>query len=132
MNSASIYGSAELIDTMVTNSARIFGSAKVSDCEISGRAQIAGTAVLFHCRIINTTIICGDVWNKSPIQIQGSEDFVFMSTHNLISIGIHKYSHGHWLTEGNIKTHLHGYSEDAINEYLGYINLINKTKSIHE
>jgi len=102
----------------VGENARISGGA-ISGGEIYGSARISGGEIYGG-------VISGGEISKTPLQIQGSRDFLIVISNEFISIGCRCHSLEYWL-ENYIKIgHDYNYLESQIAEYSEYFKLIEK------
>ena len=112
----------------------IYGSARISGCEIYGGeiygGVISGGVISGSARIyggeISGGVISGGVISKTPLQIQGSRDFLIVISNEFISIGCQCHSLEYWLENYIEIGHDYNYSESQIAEYSEYFKLIEK------
>ena len=89
-----IYGSARI------SGGEIYGG-EIYGGEIYGSARISGSARIYGGEIyggeISGGVISGGVISKTPLQIQGSRDFLIVISNEFISIGCQCHSLEYWL-----------------------------------
>ena len=85
------------------------------DAWVFGDAQVFGNARVYD-----------NVWEKSPLQIQGTKHFVCMCTRKLLNIGCTRLTIDEWKKKGIILGEQNGYTTEQIEEYRLYIELAAK------
>jgi len=115
------------------NTARVAAEAYVGPCAIVHGGTILGGTILggeIHGGTILGGTIRGGTWRESPIQIQGSSDFVGEASESLIQIGClcesPEWWDGHYRRVGAEC----GYTSAQNNEYRLYLELIAKVRAI--
>ena len=79
-----------------------------------------------HGGKIHGGIIYGGIWKKSPLQIQGSRNFINTSNNNSITIGCITNTIDEWLLEYKKIGKDNNYTLEQIEEYYNYILLCKK------
>jgi len=106
-------GGGWVADTVIIPAEIYIGrTARISGGEIYGGARIYGG------------VISGGVIKATPIQIQGTRDFLISLPNNIIVVGCERHTIKEWLEKGPEIGAAHSYSEAQIVEYMAYIRLI--------
>ncbi len=141
---ARVYGDAEVSgDARVYGDARVSGNAEVSgdarvygDAWVSGDAWVYGNAWVYgdaevsgDARVSGNARVYGNAWKKSPIQIQGTKNFVNICKKGYIKIGCFKLTFKEWKRDFKKIGKENRYTKEEIKEYGLYIDLIIKLYS---
>ena len=135
-DNAKVYGRARVFgNARVEGNARVYGNALIceeacvaTDAMVYGKAQITGNGWIFgsaqvcgDAHIHGHTRIRYDIWDKTPLQIQGSLFYVNMYSLYL-RIGCEKHTIPEWLENYREIAAENGITEESvIEEYYGYI-----------
>ena len=94
---------------------------------IVNTAQVSGNAwVLGDAQVLGDARVSGDEWLVSPTQIQGSRHFVTHSKQNHITIGCYTFTIKEWKTNYKKIATENNYTDEQIEEYKSYIDLIDE------
>ena len=100
-------------NALVYGNARVYGNAQVSgnarvygDARVSGNAQVSGAA-----------LVSGDVWETSPLYIQGSKHAITNSAYGKLAIGCEIHTFAEWKKNYKAIGKANGYTPEQIKEY---------------
>ena len=95
-----------------------------ADAQVFGHARVYGNAQVFgHARVYGNAQVDGGEWVESPLQIQGSMNFICESKKWFIRIGCKNLPIHIWVKNYKRIGMENGYSESKIKEYGHYIKL---------
>jgi hypothetical protein len=94
---------------------------------VSGNAQVYGDAW-----VSGNAQVYGDAWVASPLYIQGSRHALTLCSFTQIAVGCHVYDIPDWLNRFRVIGRVECYTEEQIEEYGVYLNLMAETaKRLH-
>jgi hypothetical protein len=109
----------------VSGEAQVFGNARAfGDAHVSGTAWVYGTAqVCGTAWVGGNTEMYGDVWETTPLQIQGTRDFLNEPRVGYLRIGCTEKTLADWVENLEAIGKEWHYSNEEILEYTEFIEL---------
>ncbi|MGD9209302.1 MAG: hypothetical protein PVI90_00930 [Desulfobacteraceae bacterium] len=129
---ALVYGNAKVHENaQVYGNAKVYGDAEVyGDAWVYGNAWICGNAKVFgDTEVYGYATVKDGNWNVTPFQLHGSKHFLCVCAPRILKIGCIEKNIDEWLKMYERTGRTHGYSDEEIEEYGGYIKLVNSLKN---
>ena len=121
-NTAQVADSAYVGENaIVSEDARVFGNASVyGNAQVYGNAHVCGNAWVY-----GDALVKDGYWLVTPFYLHGTKHIVQICAPGIIKIGCEEHSIEHWLENYQVIGEKHGYREEEIEIYRGYIETIN-------